>query len=79
MVEGFRMGHQPHHSPRGIADSGDVVQRAVGIVREGAVGGFPVRCGIAQNDLALLGEFPYHVGFGKKLAFPMSHRQLDWS
>ena len=73
---GFRVGHQPEHSPRGVAQPRDRVQRPVRVVGELLGGRSRFRIRVAAGDAP--GRFQPFEELGvecEDLAFAVAHRQ----
>ncbi len=52
MVESLGMGHEAEDAAGGIADAGDVVEGAVGVVGECSLGRLAVGAGVSDDDLS---------------------------
>ena len=74
---GLGVGHEAQDPAGGVADAGDVQERAVGVVREAPGGLGPVGGGVLQGDLALILDFREHFRGGEEFAFAVAYRQFQ--
>jgi hypothetical protein len=76
--EAFGVGHQAEDQAAVVADAGDVVGAAVGIVREGSVGGRAIGPRVCEGDLVVVPEgLADVVAGGDELAFAVGDREFE--
>src|SRR5437016_1406372 len=76
--EALGVGHEPKDQAAGVADAGDVVDAAVGIVGEWAGGEGAIGPGVDQRDLIVVPEgLADGIVAGDELAFAMRDRQFE--
>ncbi len=72
----FRMRHQAEYPPGGIANTGDITYRAIGVERKAPVSKFTVRQGILHGHLVILPKLGQGGFICKKFSFTMAYRKF---
>jgi hypothetical protein len=76
VIIAFRMGHQTEYTPAGVTDTGNVIDRPVGIEGKASLGRSAVWQGISQGYLIVFAQFRQRGFISKKFAFTVAHRKL---
>jgi hypothetical protein len=76
MIITFRMGHQAKYSPARVTDTGNIVDRSIGIERKATVGGRAIGQAILNRNLVLFSQFSQRRFIGKKFAFTVANREF---
>lgn len=76
VIIAFRMGHHAENSPGRVTDTGNIIDRTVGVERKAPIGGCTVAQSILNGYLIVSPQFSQRRIIGKEFAFTVTDRKL---